>query len=71
MLNTRRNGKFQMCGMGWNNKILKNSVGLCLASRVQEDFIENKPVKELLAIDLEKQEGIRRIVQGGRRKNDG
>lgn len=55
MLNTSTYGKFQMCGMDWSHKILKEGMGLWLASRVQKDFIENKPVRELLALDLEKQ----------------
>lgn len=40
-----------------------------MVSWVQEDFIEKRPVRELLAVDLKKQKGVRRIFQGGRRKN--
>lgn len=39
-----------------------------LASWVQEGFTE-RPVRELLAVDLEKQKGMRKIFQGERRKN--
>lgn len=55
MLNNSRHGKFQMGDMDWNHKILKEVVGLWLAGTVQEDLIENKSVRELLAFDLEKQ----------------
>lgn len=55
ILNTSRYGIFQMCGMDWSSKILKEGVGLWLANRVQEDLIENKLVRELLAVNLEKQ----------------
>lgn len=34
MLNTSTYGKFQMCGMDWSHKILKEGMGLWLASRV-------------------------------------
>lgn len=55
MLNTSRYGKFQMCDMDWSHKILKVVMGLWLLGMVQKDLIENKPVRELLAFDLEKQ----------------
>lgn len=55
MLNNSRHVKFQMGDMDWNHKILKEVVGLWLAGTVQEDLIENKSVRELLAFDLEKQ----------------
>lgn len=34
MLNTSTYGKFQMYGMDWSHKILKEGMGLWLASRV-------------------------------------
>ena len=55
MLNNSQPVKFQMGDMDWNHKILKEVVGLWLAGTVQEDLIENKSVRELLAFDLEKQ----------------
>ena len=55
MLNNSQPVKFQMGDMDWNHKILKEVVGLWLAGTVQEDLIENKSVRELIAFDLEKQ----------------
>lgn len=55
MSNTSRYSKFQMSAMVWSNKISKEGRGLWLASWVKEDFIEKRPVRELLAVVLEKQ----------------
>lgn len=63
MLNTSRYGKFQMCDMDWSHKILKEVVGLWLAGTVQEDLVENKPVRALLAFDLEKQREWERLFR--------
>lgn len=55
MSNTSRYSKFQMSAMVWSNKISKEGRGLWLASWVKEDFIEKRPVRELLAVVLEEQ----------------
>lgn len=56
MSNTSRYSRLQMCGMDWSKRISKEGRGLWLAALDQEGFIENRPVWELLAIELEKQE---------------
>ena len=63
MLNNSQPVKFQMGDMDWNHKILKEVVGLWLAGTVQEDLIENKSVRELLAFDLEKQREWERLFR--------
>ena len=55
MSNTSRYSKFQIYAMNRSNKIPKEGRGLLLASWFKEDFIEKRPVRELLAVVLEKQ----------------
>lgn len=43
-----------MCSVDRNNKSSQEGGGLWLGSWVQEEFIEKRLVRELLAVDLEK-----------------